>query len=385
MQHLLRKLSTASLALSALLLTSGCSNSRHESTETYYLVATNIKLPYWQSAFAGLKRGANELGIRAEMIGPETYDPKLQRDRFRELVSKKPTGIMVSAADPQVMKPEINAAIAAGIPVITMDSDSPGSRRLFFIGTNNYQAGLIGGRVLVKKLNGKGQIVVYTIPAQANLIERLRGYEDAIADSDIKILQTIDVRGDPALAFDSTMQIIKDGKVSVDGFVCLEATAGKEVAEVLERSNVQGKVVIAMDTDEQTLDWIKKGRIAATVAQKPFTMAYFGLRMLDDLHHNRPTRFDVDWSQELQAVVPAVIDTGAALIDPSNLEVMRKSAHPDSARLAFPGDPLSPIRRILPIHQPHQGIELGIGGPAVAFASFRGQKLVTAFRAGLAH
>ena len=199
MQRSLRKLSTASLTLSTLLLTSGCSKSRHESTETYYLVATNIKLPYWQSAFSGLKRAANELGIHAEMIGPETYDPKLQRDRFRELLSKKPTGIMVSAADPQVMKPEINAAIAAGIPVITMDSDAPGSRRLFFIGTNNYQAGLIGGRVLVKKLNGKGQIVVYTIPAQSNLIERLRGYEDAIADSEIKILQTIDVRGDPTL------------------------------------------------------------------------------------------------------------------------------------------------------------------------------------------
>ncbi|HYI93869.1 MAG TPA: substrate-binding domain-containing protein [Bryobacteraceae bacterium] len=353
MQLFLRKLSTASLAFSTLLLSSGCSKSRHETTETYYLVASNIKLPYWQSAFSGLKRGATELGVRAEFIGPDTYDPKQQRDRFRELLSKKPTGIMISAADPQLMKPEINAAIAAGIPVITMDSDAPGSRRLFFVGTNNYQAGLIGGRVLVKKLNGKGHVIVYTIPAQANLIERLRGYEDAIADSDIKILQTVDVRGDPALAFDSTMQIIKEGKVNVDGFVCLEATAGKEVAEVLERRNVQGKVVIAMDTDEQTLDWIQKGRIAATVAQKPFTMAYFGLRMLDDIHHNRPSKFDVDWSQELQAVVPAVIDTGAALIDQNNLEVMRKSAKPDTALFRFPGGLLGSIRGILPIHQPH--------------------------------
>src|SRR5687768_7704161 len=103
MQHLLRKLSTASLALYSLLLTSGCSKSRHEASEAYYLVASNIKLPYWQAAHSGLKRGATELGVQAEMIGPDSYDPKQQRDRFREIVAKKPTGIMISAADPQLM------------------------------------------------------------------------------------------------------------------------------------------------------------------------------------------------------------------------------------------------------------------------------------------
>src|ERR1700680_2067490 len=113
------------------LLASACSNSRHESTETYYLVASNIKLPYWQAARAGLDRAAGDLKVKAEMVGPATYNTKEQRDMFREVVSKKPTGIMISAADPELMKSEINAAIAAGIPVITLDSDSPGGQRFF--------------------------------------------------------------------------------------------------------------------------------------------------------------------------------------------------------------------------------------------------------------
>jgi ribose transport system substrate-binding protein len=333
MHHRSRKLSAASLAVYSLLLASGCSKSRHEDTEHYYLVASNIKIPYWRTAFAGLERAASELKIRAEMIGPDVYDTKLQRDQFRQLLSKKPSGIMVSAADPELMKPEINAAVAAGIPVITMDSDAPGSRRLFFVGTNNYQAGLMGGRVLVQKLNRKGQVIVYTIPTQANLVERLRGYEEAIAGTDIKIVQTIDVRGNPALSFDTTMDIIEQGKLNIDGYVCLEATAGKEVAEVLERRKVKGKTIVAMDTDRETLDWIEKGGIAATVAQKPFTMAYFGLRMLDDLYHNKPSKLDADWAQDLQSIVPAVVDTGASLIDRTNLDVMRKSATPQIAQL----------------------------------------------------
>ncbi|HUS06286.1 MAG TPA: substrate-binding domain-containing protein [Bryobacteraceae bacterium] len=313
-----------------LLLASGCSSSRHEVTETYYLVASNIKLPYWQAAFAGLSRAAGDLKVKAELVGPAKYNPAEQRDMFRTVVGKKPAGIMVSAADPALMKGEINAAIAAGIPVITIDSDAPGSQRLFFIGTNNYQAGITGGQVLAQRMNRKGNVVVFTIPAQVNLAERLRGYEAALADTQIKVLQTVDIRGDPALAFDKTIEIIDSKKLNVDGFVCLEATAGKEVADVLARRKVQGKTIIAMDTDDGTLDWIDKGGIAATVAQKPFTMAYYGLRALDDLHHNKPAKLDVNWSQDLQSLLPSVIDTGSSLIDRSNAGAIRKTAY-------FPG------------------------------------------------
>ncbi len=221
--HRIHTLATASLA-ATLLTVCGCSKSHHGAEEKYYLVASNIKLPYWQGAAAGLGRAASELKIGAEMVGPDTYDAQQQRDEFRRIVAKKPSGILVSAADPALMKDEINSAIAAGIPVVTMDSDAPGSRRLFFIGTNNYQAGLMGGRLLVEKLGRKGNIAVFTIPAQTNLVERLRGYQEAIAGTDIKIAQTVDVHGNPALAFDKTTEIVEKSNANIDAFVCLEDT-----------------------------------------------------------------------------------------------------------------------------------------------------------------
>ncbi len=89
---------------------------------------------------------------------------------------------------------------------------------------------------------------------------------------------------------------------------------------------MQGKTIIAMDTDEGTLEWIEKGVIAATIGQKPYTMAYYGLRMLDDLHHNKPQPLDADWGQNLQSLVPSVVDTGASLNDKSNLGLARKTS-----------------------------------------------------------
>src|SRR5688572_11906041 len=143
--------------------------SPHSVEERYFLVATNIKLPYWQAAASGLNSSAAQLRVRAEMAGPDTYDPKAQREEFRRVLTKKPTGILVSVADPAVMNAEIDAALAQGIIVLTMDSDASASKRLTFIGTDNYKAGVMGGELVASQLKGKGNVVVYTMPEQDNL------------------------------------------------------------------------------------------------------------------------------------------------------------------------------------------------------------------------
>lgn len=312
-----------------------CGGSRHTPDEKYFLVAANIKVPYWQSAGNGLMAAARQFKVQAEVVGPDNYDPPAERQEFQKLLAlpKKPAGILVSPADPELMKADIDAAIAAGIPVITMDSDSPSSKRLTFIGTNNYEAGVMGGRIAAKLLDGKGAVVVFTMPGQTNLSERLHGYRDAFAQYPrIKIAEVVDIKGDPRIAFDTTTAIVEKRRNTVDGFVCLEALAGKEVAEVLARNQVKGKAVVAMDADEGTLNWIDKGVIAATIAQKPFTMAYYGARMLDDLHHDKPPSLDINTSQDPFSRLPAFVDTGATVIDKDNVNAFMKARESSKSR-----------------------------------------------------
>ena len=62
---------------------------------------------------------------------------------------------------------------------------------------------------------------------------------------------------------------------------------------------MEGKLqIVAFDDDPETLDWIDRGAIAATIAQKPYVMSYYGLKFLDDLHHNAIHRFK-DWRTAL--------------------------------------------------------------------------------------
>jgi ribose transport system substrate-binding protein len=306
--------------LGALLVTLLSCGSDHSADEYYVFVSANLQVPYWQAAGAGFSKAAEQFKVRSDFLGPQNYDPKDEVAALDQAVQKRATGILLAVTDPALLKDSIDRAVAAGIPVITLDSDAPASKRMFFIGTNNYQAGLTGGQRLAQELKGKGNVVVFTMPGQPNLQDRLRGYRDALERSpNIKITRVVDIQGDPRIAFDTATQIVGKEKEKVDAFVCLEAQSGKEVAGVLNSYHVTGKVVMAMDTDQETLEWIQKGQIAATIAQKPYTMAFIGLQMLDNLYHHKPPSLDTDWSKDSFAPIPAFVDTGSGVIDKSNV------------------------------------------------------------------
>ena len=150
--------------------------------------------------------------VKAEIVGPDTYDPQAEHEAFQKALSKKPTAILVSVSDPNVIKGDIDSAISQGIPVVTIDSDAPSSKRLLFVGTDNHAAGAMGGKILADRLHGKGNVVFYTIPGQANLVERMHGYKDVLDGyPGIKILDTVDMKGDARIAFDKTMEMMDKG------------------------------------------------------------------------------------------------------------------------------------------------------------------------------
>jgi ribose transport system substrate-binding protein len=299
-----------------------------KKNETYYLVSNNLKLPYWKVLNEGFQKAAAEYDVTARLVGPDNFDPQAELDSFTRAVATHPAGILISVADANLLRPEINSAIDAGVPVITVDSDAPTSNRLYFIGTNNLSAGHLGGERLVQKLNGKGNVVFYTIKGQPNLEERLKGYKEMLADHPgIKIVDVFDTKGDPAASFDQTEQYAaKSGADKIDAFVCLESSGGKSIAEVLKRKGVTDRAIIAMDVDSDTLNLIKDGSIEATISQKPYTMGYVGLKSLDEIHHYLPKPFHNNYSVDSFSPYPVFVDTGTAVIDKVNVDIYAGSA-----------------------------------------------------------
>ncbi len=295
---------------------------------TYYLISNNLKLPYWKTVNAGFTKAAQQYGVNARLDGPDDYNAAAELDALRKAVAAKPAGILISVADAVTFREEINNAIQAGIPLITVDSDAPTSSRLFFIGTDNLAAGHLGGQRLVEKLKGKGNVVFYSIPGQPNLDERLRGYKDILAEHpQMKVVDVLNVKGDPGIAFDSTKQYLaKTGAEKIDAFVALESSSGAAIGDVLKREHATDRTLIAMDVGPDTLGLIQDGTIDASVSQKPYSMGYVGLAELDQIHHHLPKPFQNNYVVDSFATYPVFVNTGTALVTKDNVSIYQESA-----------------------------------------------------------
>ena len=251
---------TSVLIFGGAVLIGACAKPYHEEHERYVFVATNISLPYWQQAQAGFLDAAKALGVKAELIGPTGYAPNAELGMFREVVEQHPTGICLSAARPEIFQAEIDKAVAEGIPVICVDADVPGSKRVLYIGTDNFKAGRESLKQMAALVPGGGSIAVITIPGQRNLDDRLAGVADALKNFPaIKLTKILDDKGDAKNASDQISELIQN-KEKVDGILCLEATGGSGAAEALHRLSMDGKLqIVAFDDDPETLDWIERG------------------------------------------------------------------------------------------------------------------------------
>ncbi len=314
------------VACAATTLTS-CGKAPHEG-EHYILVANNKTLPYWEEANAGFADAVRQLGfgVKAEMVGPDTFAPDDELDAFNTAVAGHPSGILISPASNKLFQDPINNAVQQGIPVICIDSDVPDSQRLMFIGTDNFRAGTQSGARMAAALHGEGSVVVITVPGQYNLDERMRGAKDAFSRyPKIRIEQVVDDQGDPRKANDQISSLLAK-KAKMDGILCLEASGGPGAGEALHRLNLDGKIpIVAMDKDPETLDFIAGGTIVASIAQKPYTMAFYGLQALDDLHHNAVHEF-ANWRTAPASPLPSLMDTGIGIVDKSNIQAYQDAA-----------------------------------------------------------
>lgn len=307
-----------------------CQEPYHQKEERYIFIAANINLPYWQEAQAGLADAAAQMGVKAELDGPASFSPQEELAAFQKAAAQNPAGILVSVSNPQIFKAPIDSAVLQGIPVITVDADAPDSHRVLFVGTDNFRAGQESGKRIADILKGQGQVVLISIPGQLNLDERVRGVTEALKKyPGIKIVETIDDKGDSRNAYDAISALLSK-KQKLDGIVCLEASGGAGAAASLHRLDLTGKIaIVSFDKDPETLDGIERSWINATIVQKPYVMAYYGLKFADDLHHNVVHEFK-DWRTAPAAPIPSWVDTGTAIVDKSNLAAFREAlaAHP---------------------------------------------------------
>lgn len=282
--------------------------------DLYFEVSALGANSYFFDHKEGLRIGGEHLGVRTEYKGPPDLNIQAMIQAIELAVSRNPGGILVVGFE-ESLNDSVNKAVEAGIPVVTLDSDLPNSKRAAFVGTGNYDAGFQGGRKLAELVGGKGKVAVLTKVGQPNLEERVRGYRDALAGhAGIEIVRVADTKSEVPMAAQAAAAVIS-AVPDLAGIGCVEAAGGAGAATAVKESGRTGKVrVVAMDRDNDILTYVRDGIIDATVVQQTMLMPYYGLMVLYQLNH-----YDIPISSDNTTAgvtaVPRVIDTGTILVD----------------------------------------------------------------------
>jgi ribose transport system substrate-binding protein len=294
--------------------------ARAVSDDLYVEVSAIGNLDYFYDHKLGMKLAGQVLGVRTEYVGPAEYDMTAMITAFEQTLAKKNLKGVVVVGFEDALIPIINKAVDSGIPVVTVDADLPGSKRIAFVGTGNYQAGYEGGVKLASLIGNSGKVALMTKVGQSNLEERIRGYKESLDQYEgIEIIQIVDTQSDAIIAAQVATAVLRKHP-DLAGIGCVEASGGVGAATAVREANLVGKVkIVAMDRGNDVLGLIKEGAISATVAQQTALMPLYAVQILHQLN-----RYDVpvtvDNARAGVSGVPSYIDTGVVIVDQSNYE-----------------------------------------------------------------
>lgn len=258
---------------------------------------TNGIDPFWTIAEKGALDAAKDFNAEVKVIMP----PKGAADQKRmvqEVLAQGIDGMAISPIDPD-NQGDLMDEIAKRTRLITHDSDAPKSKRLVFIGVENYAAGRMCG-MLVKKAMPKGGTVMIFVGrlSQANARLRRQGLIDALMDRSNdpkrydqpgkgeikgKKYTILDTRTDDFDYVKAKSQA-QDAIAKYPNLGCMVGLFAYNPPNILAAVKEAGKLgklrIVGFDERAQTLQGIKDGHVYGTIVQNPYRYGYESVRVL---------------------------------------------------------------------------------------------------------
>lgn len=309
--------------LFVLVLLSACSTTASESHPklTIAWVRKSLGNPVFDLGERGAMQAAKQLSASGPVtvdllvVGPASADAVEQARIMDDMIARGVDGIAVSCVDPDACIAPINRAVAAGIPVMTWDSDSPSSKRFSFLSIDNYASGATAADLLAQTIGAHGKVAVITgVLGSLNLDQRVAGFRDRIAKAypSMQIVRVVASNEDITLGVqgvEETMQAHPDlrGWFFAGLWPLLADRSSMPLWEAATRA---GRVkTVAFDTLPLELDLQRAGYLYALIGQKYWRWGYDSIEMVYNyaVHHTR---------------YPAFIDTGVDIVTRNNVDAM---------------------------------------------------------------
>ncbi len=260
---------------------------------------TNGIASFWDIAEKGARDAGSKLDVQVEVIMPPRGAPD-QKRMVEDLLTRGVQGVAISPIDPD-NQGDLLDAIAARTVLITQDSDAPNSKRLCYIGMDNYEAGRLCGQLVKKAMPEGGKVMIFVGRlGQANARLRRQGlidelldrshdpkrYDDPAAANQGKRYHILGTRTDD-FNQSKAKSLAQDALTAYPDLACMVGLFAYNppiLLDALKGTDRAGKVkIVGFDEDDKTLQAIVDGQIEGTIVQNPYRYGYESVRVLAGL------------------------------------------------------------------------------------------------------
>ncbi|MCP3997488.1 MAG: sugar ABC transporter substrate-binding protein [bacterium] len=234
--------------------------------------------PFWSVAANGVSDAGDDMGITVEYQSPGTFDMVEMSQIIDAAVASQPDGLVVSIPDADALGDSIRAAVAAGIPVISMNSGSDVFADLgvlVHVGQTEYAAGLIAGQRF--KAEGVGSaICINQEVGNTALDDRCQGFEDGIG-VEVNVIP-VDL-ADPTGTQETVAGALQANPV--EGILTLGPTGAAPTLAALTDNGMLGTIKFAtFDMSPDVLNSIVDGDMLFAIDQAQYLQGYLPIVLL---------------------------------------------------------------------------------------------------------
>jgi LacI family transcriptional regulator len=237
---------------------------------------------------AGIESAYEEhknFGLKLEYFISREDDSVEQLSYLTMLSKRKIDGLLIMPIDHTDIIKAINALTENKVPVITINTDLPESKRICFVGQDSVKAGRVAGELMGEIIGSKGRVALITSSERMLCsVERQKGFEQVVRDRypDIKIVDTLETYEEALVAFQKTINLLNTHK-DLDG---IYVTCGNvsEVGRAVRMLNCEKYIkIISFDLYPEIAQLVHSGIINFTIGQNLPDQGYRGLKVLFDL------------------------------------------------------------------------------------------------------
>lgn len=237
--------------------------------------------PFWSVVSNGARDAADDMGVSVQYQAPSRFDMVEMANLIRSATAARPDGLVVSIPDPAALAAAIQAAVAADIPVVSINSGADAYRELgvlVHVGQTEYEAGFAGGERLARAGVQRALCINHEV-GNAAQDQRCRGLADALAQAGAAATVLGVNLADP----DDTQQRIANalrGDAAIDGMLTLGPAAADPALAAVQAARPGGFAFGTFDLTPRVLEALRDGTMLFAIDQQQYLQGYLPVIML---------------------------------------------------------------------------------------------------------